>query len=95
MTASHDTHDVFNQSPPYEDVDLYASDAALVGAVTANHAGAAAATLSAFGRRWGTAVMFAHGHRKDARLYQTPEDALRKEIGDGAERFERAGRSTY
>jgi putative acyl-CoA dehydrogenase len=61
MTASHDTHDVFNQSPPYEDVDLYASDAALVGAVTANRAGAAAATLSAFGRCWGTATMFAHG----------------------------------
>jgi hypothetical protein len=40
-------------------------------------------------------VMFAHGHRKDARLYQTPEETLRKEIADGAERFERAGRSTY
>lgn len=41
------------------------------------------------------AVMFAHGHRQDARLYHTPEGTLRKEIADGAERFERAGRSTY
>lgn len=40
-------------------------------------------------------VMFAHGHRENARLHLTPEDKLRKDIADGAERFERAGRSTY
>ena len=40
-------------------------------------------------------VMFAHGHRKDARLQLTPEDTLRKKIAEGEERFERAGRSTY
>ena len=40
-------------------------------------------------------VMFAHGHRQNARFYQTPEDTLRKNIADGAERFERAGRSSY
>jgi len=40
-------------------------------------------------------VMLAHGHRKDARLHSTPEDTLRNQIADGAERFERAGRSTY
>jgi len=40
-------------------------------------------------------VMLAHGHRKDARLYLTPENTLRNQIADGAERFERAGRSTY
>ncbi len=40
-------------------------------------------------------VMFAHGHQENARLYLTPEDTLRKSIADGAERFERAGRSTY
>jgi hypothetical protein len=40
-------------------------------------------------------VMFAHGHRQDARLYLTPEATLRQSIADGAERFERAGRSTY
>ncbi|QDS94587.1 Acetyl xylan esterase (AXE1) [Roseimaritima multifibrata] len=40
-------------------------------------------------------VMLAHGHRKDARLQQTPEPKLRGQIADGAERFEDAGRSTY
>ncbi len=40
-------------------------------------------------------IMFAHGHRKDARLHVTPEDTLRKKIADGEERFERAGLSTY
>jgi len=40
-------------------------------------------------------VMFAHGHRKDARLYLTPEETLRNKIADGEERFEKAGRSSY
>lgn len=40
-------------------------------------------------------VMFAHGHRQDARLSLTPDATLRQSIADGAERFERAGRSTY
>ncbi len=40
-------------------------------------------------------IMFAHGHRKDARLHVTPDDTLRRKIADGEERFERAGRSTY
>lgn len=40
-------------------------------------------------------VMFAHGHRKDARLDLTPEETLRKKIADGEERFEKAGRSSY
>lgn len=34
-------------------------------------------------------VMFAQGHRENARLYMTPDDTLRKSIADGAERFER------
>ena len=34
-----DTTDVFNQSPPYENVDLYASDLPLQQAVEANGAG--------------------------------------------------------
>jgi dienelactone hydrolase len=41
------------------------------------------------------AVMFAHGHREDARFYLKPPAVLRKEIADGAERFERAGLSNY
>src|SRR5436190_900021 len=53
-----ETHDIFNQSPPYEDVDLFTSDQALRDAVRANGAGAEAAALSEFGRRWGAAAMF-------------------------------------
>lgn len=40
-------------------------------------------------------VMVAHGHRKDARFSITPEGKLRRQIADGAERFERAGLSLY
>jgi putative acyl-CoA dehydrogenase len=60
MTAQHrfETHDIFNQSPPYEDVDLFMSDRALCDAVEANGAGAEAAALADFGRQWGTAAMF-------------------------------------
>jgi len=58
MTPRFDTHDIVNQSPPFENVDLFASDRALLDAVTANGAGGEAAALSDFGRRWGTAAMF-------------------------------------
>ena len=61
-TALHfDTHEIFNQSPPYEDIDLFSSDAPLVDAVKANGGGGETAALSAFGRQWGTAEMFALG----------------------------------
>src|SRR5438132_14344987 len=53
-----DVSDVFNQSPPYEDVDLYDDDQPLRDAVAANGAGADAAALSAFGKRWGSAETF-------------------------------------
>jgi putative acyl-CoA dehydrogenase len=58
MTARPDTHEVFNQSPPFRDVDLFGSDRPLREAVAANGAGTEAAALSAFGRRWGAAEMF-------------------------------------
>jgi putative acyl-CoA dehydrogenase len=58
-----DTHEVFNQSPAYENVDLFASDGPLVEAVKANGGGGAGliAALSAFGRHWGSAEMMALG----------------------------------
>src|SRR4051794_10249576 len=58
LSKSFETHDIFNQSPAFEDVDLFATDRALQDAVAANGAGGEAAALSAFGRRWGTAAMF-------------------------------------
>ncbi len=65
MTAAppFDTHEVFNQSPPYEDVDLYASDAALSEAVKANGADNEAGLLTAFGRQWGMAEMLGVGRQ--------------------------------
>jgi putative acyl-CoA dehydrogenase len=41
-----DTNDVFNQSPPYENVDLFLSDLPLREAVEANGAGSEIADLS-------------------------------------------------
>jgi putative acyl-CoA dehydrogenase len=57
-----DTHEVTNQTPPYENVDLFASDQPLQDAVRVNGAAELAAALSAFGRQWGTAEMLEGGH---------------------------------
>jgi putative acyl-CoA dehydrogenase len=55
------THEVFNQSPPFEDVDLFAADQPLVAAVRANGAAAAEPELSEFGKHWGSAAMADRG----------------------------------
>jgi putative acyl-CoA dehydrogenase len=56
------THEVFNQSPPFEDVDLFAVDRPLREAVAA-FGGAAAGEkeLPEFGKHWGSAAMAARG----------------------------------
>jgi putative acyl-CoA dehydrogenase len=58
MAARIGTDEVSNQSPPYQDVDLFGSDTALREAVVANGAGGDAGSLGEFGRRWGSAGMF-------------------------------------
>jgi putative acyl-CoA dehydrogenase len=55
------THEVFNQSPPFEDVDLFTLDRPLVDAVAANGGAVAQHELSEFGKRWGSAAMTARG----------------------------------
>jgi putative acyl-CoA dehydrogenase len=55
------THEVFNQSPPFEDVDLFALDKPLAEAVAVNGGAAAQAELSDFGTHWGPAAMAARG----------------------------------
>jgi dienelactone hydrolase len=40
-------------------------------------------------------VLFAHGHWTDARLSESSEAELRREIADGEERFEQGGRSRF
>jgi putative acyl-CoA dehydrogenase len=59
--ATSATHEVFNQSPPFEDVDLFAVDRPLAEAVAANGGAAAAKELSEFGQHWGSAAMAARG----------------------------------
>jgi len=59
--SGFETHEVLNQSPRYEDVDLFTSDVALREAVAANGAGGAEDELATFGRHWGSAETFAIG----------------------------------
>jgi putative acyl-CoA dehydrogenase len=59
--ASFATHEVFNQSPPFWDVDLFTFDRPLVAAVAANGGAAAATELSEFGKHWGSAAMAERG----------------------------------
>src|SRR3954447_23261697 len=61
MQPSSATHEVFNQSPPFEDVDLFALDRPLADAVAANGGAAAQAELLEFGKHWGSAAMAARG----------------------------------
>ena len=56
-----DNYAAFNQSPPYEDVDLFSSDLPLVEAVRVNGGGAESSALSNFGQRWGGAEVFSLG----------------------------------
>jgi putative acyl-CoA dehydrogenase len=58
---SFTTHEVLNQSPPFEDVDLFALDRPLADAVAANGGAAAEKELSEFGQHWGSAAMAERG----------------------------------
>jgi putative acyl-CoA dehydrogenase len=78
-----DTHEIFNQSPPYEDIDLFSTDAPLMDAVKANGAAAEIAALSAFGRQWGAAEMFALGRRANEnppKLYTFNPKGFRRDV---------------
>jgi putative acyl-CoA dehydrogenase len=55
------SHEVLNQSPPFEEVDLFTLDRPLVDAVAANGGAKASQELSGFGRHWGSAAMAARG----------------------------------
>jgi putative acyl-CoA dehydrogenase len=58
MASRFETHEVFNQSPPYADVDLFGSDRPLQEAVAANGVVGEDIAFSQFGRRWGSVEMF-------------------------------------
>jgi putative acyl-CoA dehydrogenase len=59
--SSSAAHEVLNQSPPFEDVDLFALDKPLAEAVAAHGGAAAEKELSQFGQHWGSADMAARG----------------------------------
>ena len=61
MDDSFATHDVFNQSPALEDVNLFNSDRALMEAVQREGAGHAAKRLAAFGQICGSADALLQG----------------------------------
>jgi putative acyl-CoA dehydrogenase len=78
-----DTNEVFNQSPPYENIDLFSSDVPLQEAVRANGAEKEALALAAFGRRWGTAEMFALARRANEnppKLYIFDPKGFRRDV---------------
>ena len=61
MSRSFTTHEVFNQPPPLEDVNLFASDLALQDAVVREGAAAATGRLEAFGAVAGSAEALEQG----------------------------------
>ncbi|HEY2533877.1 MAG TPA: isovaleryl-CoA dehydrogenase [Xanthobacteraceae bacterium] len=78
-----DTHAVFNQSPAYQNVDLFLSDAPLKDAVRANGAATAADALSAFGRQWGAEAMFTLGRQANdnpPQLCSFDAEGLRRDV---------------
>ncbi len=78
-----DTNEVFNQSPPYENIDLFSSDVPLQEAVRAHGAGHDAAALAAFGRQWGSAEMFALARRANEnppKLYTFDPKGYRRDV---------------
>jgi putative acyl-CoA dehydrogenase len=78
-----DIGEVFNQSPPYENIDLFSSDLPLQEAVKAHGGAAGLAALAAFGRQWGTAEMFAQGRRANEnppKLYIFDPKGFRRDV---------------
>ena len=61
MTSAFTTHEVLNQSPPFENINLFTSDRALQEAVNREGGGAAVQRLTAFGEACGSASAFERG----------------------------------
>jgi putative acyl-CoA dehydrogenase len=59
--ASLSTHEVFNQSPPFSNADLFTFDRPLVEAVNAYGGASVQHELSQFGKHWGSAAMAERG----------------------------------
>jgi putative acyl-CoA dehydrogenase len=55
MPAALDTHEVLNQTPPFQDANLVALDRPLLDALRVNGVDADAENLPGFGAEWGAA----------------------------------------
>src|SRR3569833_3976859 len=61
MSLGRPNTEVFNQSPPFCDINLFTCDVPLVETVAANGAQDHAEEISLFGRLWGSAAMGERG----------------------------------
>ncbi len=68
MPSAFETHDVFNQPPVYDGVNLYESDLPLMAALEAEGASWAQGELSGFGATLGTDALFHAGHQANKYL---------------------------
>jgi putative acyl-CoA dehydrogenase len=59
LRSRFDTHEVFNQSPLYENVNLFKSDVPLMDAIAANGATQETGALCEYGTQWGSSARFA------------------------------------
>jgi Adaptive response protein AidB N-terminal domain len=76
----------FNQTPPFENIDLFATDLALCEAVSRGGADQAAAALSAFGRDFGSAATMGLGrsaNENPPRLRIVDATGTRADLVDG------------
>ena len=93
MSARSTTHEVLNQPPPFEDVNLYATDAALIDAVEREGGGHAAGALDTFGKVAGSAealealVAWLHEGPPMARVDSVEVDAIDPAGQDWPETF--------
>src|SRR3546814_20911555 len=84
-----DTHEVFNQPPPFENVNLFTGDRALVDAVTHAGAGEHGARLTAIGQRCGSAEVIEWGVEANRQVpvlgtFERNRTSVAEEIGRAA-----------
>ena len=72
---------MFNQSPPFEDVDLFALDQPLKEAVAANGGASEQQELSEFGRHWGSAAMAERGRLANENTPKLRTSSMRAATG--------------
>jgi putative acyl-CoA dehydrogenase len=83
MTTPFDTHEVANQSPPFEDINLFTTDQGLQDAVKREGGGAALDALAAAGALCGSAEAFQRGRLANEftpRLFTHDDRGRRRDV---------------